>query len=478
MTVTDLSVGFAFVIAGWAATGPALQRALVGAVGPAWLAGSLFSSALSLHQALLAVALLTFPSGRLRNVPSVLISVCAVLVGCEFVPQLGVAGLFAGVAAVAFLTAWNEHAATYPVSAAAAIVAVLWFSWWSVRHAADTSPIFIYEATLIGVAAGFPLATRVSSWSRATAADRVLADVPVAGLPGLQLVLAAVLNDPGLRIDLGDDETRRLASKAGARIVSSQPATELRVLDGDQLLARILTTSRAVSDRLTARAIEMAVRLMVINHRLRQQQAQRLAELEASRSRLLAAADRERERIASRLRNEAGVHLEQARVEFAAGRPAADPELAELIDFAGSEVAAVADEVERIVDGVPPVALGAGQLRVAILLLAARIPVPVALDISGDTAADVAVETALFYVCSETLTNVAKHSTATNVEIDLHRQGPQIVLTVSDDGQGGADSAGSGLLGLADRLATVGGRITITSPSGAGTTIRATVPWR
>jgi signal transduction histidine kinase len=98
-------------------------------------------------------------------------------------------------------------------------------------------------------------------------------------------------------------------------------------------------------------------------------------------------------------------------------------------------------------------------------------------EVSGDVAADREAETALFYVCSEALTNVVKHAEASAVRVTLQRQPSALVLAVLDDGIGGADPSGAGLRGLSDRLASVEGRLQVQSTPGAGTRIEALIPW-
>ncbi len=477
LTVLDLAVGFAFALAALAAGGPQRERFLVGAIGLAWLAGSLSASALSLHQGALAVALLAFPGGKIRGALRLPLVVGAVLVAFELVPQLGVAALFGAIAAVSLAGADRSLIAkAYPAGAAFAVAAALGFAWWSAHRGDAFSPQRVYEITLIAIAVGFPIATRVVIRSRARLADRVLGDSRLVGVPGLQLVLSGVVGDPGLRIDLWDEQTGAYVEANATEPGVLQSETQLQVLDGDQLVARVITTSRAVADGPTAEAICNAVRLVAVNHRLRARQTQRLVELEASRARLVAAADRERERISNQLRTQAGALLQQARGELAAARSASNAELSELIDFAASEVAAVAEEMQRIVAGAAPVALGEGRLAEAITALAVASPAHVTLTIADDTAARPAVETTLFYVCSEALANVSKHSGATHVAVDMQRKGSQLELLVRDDGTGGADATGLGLQGLSDRLATLGGHLDVRSPVDGGTVIGALVP--
>ena len=384
LTALDLSVGLAFVVAAAGCAWTA-DRALACRGGRPGVVGGL-----AVH--LCAVASPGRAGGGVacvpgRQGPGSVATACscvgAVLVAFELVPQLAVAALFGAITAVSLASADRSVVAkAYPAGAAFAVAAVLGFAWWSAHRGDVFSPQRVYEIALLAVAVGFPIATRVVIWSRARLADRVLGDSRLAGLPGLQLVLSGVLGDPGLRIELCDEQTGAYVEATATEPEVMQSETQLQVLDGDQPLARVTTTSRAVADGPTADAIRNAVRLVAVNHRLRAQQTQRLVELEASRARLVAAADRERERISNQLRTQAGALLQQARSELAAARSASDAELAELIDFAASEVAAVAEEMQRIVAGAAPVALGEGRLAEAIAALAAASPVQVTLTIA------------------------------------------------------------------------------------------------
>jgi signal transduction histidine kinase len=465
LTLLDLAVGVAFVVASLAATGPALQRVLVAAVGAAWLIGSIFVSALSVHQAMLALALLAFPVGRIRGILRLLLGAGAFVIGAGVVPQLGLAAFFAAVGVGIYATVARTAVAAYPTFAAVAVAAILWFDWWSVQHGAVGSPLVSYECTLIAVAVGFAFATRIA----ARRVARRLGDAVVTGLPGLQLVLARVLDDPQLRIE-------RCAVDATDEVDVDREWVVVPVHAGGRLIARVMTKSSVTADRRTVDAIAAVVRLAVENGELQDQQMQRIAELEASRVRLLAAVDGERQQVAERLRSQASAYLQDALTELADAKPADHCELSDLIDFAASEVAAAAEEVDRIIAGTPPAALGSGGLPAAVAVLAARCTTPVTVHVDADAIADAAIETALFYVCSEALANASKYSGATHLVIDLHCRHDQLVLVLRDDGCGGADPAGSGLLGLTDRMAAVGGHLTVRSPVGRGTVITATVP--
>jgi signal transduction histidine kinase len=476
-TALDLAVGLTFVLASFLAIGSPSERLLIGAVGPAWLAGSVFGSARSLHQGILAVALLAFPTGRVPGLLRHALAFGAILVSCEIVPQLGVAALFATIAAVALASLPTPgRGSAYPAAASTSIAAALLFSWWALHRATLASPLVVYEITMLAVAVAFPLATRAAVRSRARLEDQVLGDARVAGLPGLRRVLAGVLDDPDLTIDLWDGRAHAYVDSGAGGLSRTRLQDGFPVFDGDQLLARVITTSPAFADGPTAAAVGAAVRLAVINHWLRDQQAQRIADLEASRARLLAASDRERERVASRLLAGPRASLEEAHCLLSTAGQVPDPELSALIVAAAQEVAAAADEVQRIVGGAPPTALGAGELRAAIEELAARCPMEVSLELAVDAAADATTETVLFYVCSEALANASKHSNATLVTIDLSCLDERLLLRVHDDGRGGADAQGSGLQGLADRAEAGGGTLDVSSPAGGGTTITALIP--
>jgi signal transduction histidine kinase len=112
----------------------------------------------------------------------------------------------------------------------------------------------------------------------------------------------------------------------------------------------------------------------------------------------------------------------------------------------------------------------------ALQALAEASPVPVTVAVADDAAGSQEAETALFYVCCEALANAVKHAEATRVTIAVERVHGGMVATVADDGRGGADPSGSGLQGLADRLAARNGRLRVGSPPGAGTTVIAVVP--
>ena len=481
LTAMDVAVGLAFVAAGAAAGGPLPERVLVAAVGPAWLAGSFLLAARSLHQVVLAVALVVFPSGRVRGLASWLLVGLAGLAGLQL-PQLGVAALFAAVAAVALARFRRDPvAAWYPAAAAIAVAAVLAASW-AAAHLRNgtfdpTLALLGYELVLLLVAVAFPLAVRAVMRARARLADRLLSDQRLAGLDGLAVVLGDVLGDRDLRVYRWNEGDDAYVDGCGQRVVPSGDRRWLTIGDLGRPVAAVAHRSSALDDPPTVAAVSSAVRLAVTHLRLQEEQQTRLQELEAARARIVAAADRQRERAAAALRDDVDVPLRTAHWELHAVRSVVrGPEASAAFEVVIQELEAARREIADLVAGTPPADLGDGRLRQALDALATTSPVPIVLVVADDATGGQVTETALFYVCSEALANAVKHAHATRVAITVKRLDGEIVATVSDDGRGGADPSGSGLQGLADRLAARNGRLRVDSPPGAGTTVIAMIP--
>jgi signal transduction histidine kinase len=116
-------------------------------------------------------------------------------------------------------------------------------------------------------------------------------------------------------------------------------------------------------------------------------------------------------------------------------------------------------------------------LDAALSALAGHCSVPVAVDVELDERLPDVIESAAYFVVAEALTNVAKHSVATEAYVGVRREGRMLVVEVTDNGIGGADAtAGTGLAGLAGRVAALDGRLTVQSPRGGGTRLRAEFP--
>jgi signal transduction histidine kinase len=165
------------------------------------------------------------------------------------------------------------------------------------------------------------------------------------------------------------------------------------------------------------------------------------------------------------------VTLKLARRALENGQDDARALLAEALDNAERATA----ELRELARGILPVALTQGGLRAGVDTLASRMPVPVEIDVSvGRLPA--AVEATAYFVVAEALTNVAKHARAAHAEVTARIQGGTLGVHVRDDGIGGARRNGSGLTGLTDRLAALGGELRVVSPADRGTLAAATIP--
>jgi signal transduction histidine kinase len=144
---------------------------------------------------------------------------------------------------------------------------------------------------------------------------------------------------------------------------------------------------------------------------------------------------------------------------------------------AADEVTATLTELREIARGLHPAALAEGGLRPALNALARRSPVPVHLEVGVDRRLPEPIELAAYYVVSEALTNTAKHADATTIDVRVETSADELRIRVRDDGRGGVDlTRGSGLVGLADRVEALGGRLALHSPVGTGTTVEIALP--
>ena len=136
-------------------------------------------------------------------------------------------------------------------------------------------------------------------------------------------------------------------------------------------------------------------------------------------------------------------------------------------------------DLQDISRGIHPAILSRGRLGPALKTLVRRSTVPVDLHLGVDRRLPDSVEVAAYYVVAESLTNAAKHAQASEVTVSVEADADDLRLSIRDDGLGGADSeGGSGLVGLRDRVEAVGGRLLVSSPLGAGTSLVATIPLR
>jgi signal transduction histidine kinase len=208
--------------------------------------------------------------------------------------------------------------------------------------------------------------------------------------------------------------------------------------------------------------------------------AQSHADLKASRARVVAAADETRRRIERDLHDGTQqrliyIGLQLREIEYAV--PHGLGQLKNQLTHVSRIVDETVTDLQEISRGLHPALLAKGGLSRALALLAGRSAIPVDLNISLDRRLPEHLEVSIYYIVSEALTNVAKHAHASRVSVDLIMTETAVRLCICDDGVGGADcTGGSGLVGLNDRVDSVGGDLDISSPVGEGTTLIAVIP--
>jgi signal transduction histidine kinase len=200
----------------------------------------------------------------------------------------------------------------------------------------------------------------------------------------------------------------------------------------------------------------------------------------AARARIVANGDETLRRIERALHDGSQQRLVTLALELQAVKsavPSERPDLLAQLSHLEDGLTAALEEIREIARGIHPAILSEGGLRLALNSLARRSALPVKLDLGPVHRLPEPVEVAAYYVVSEALANTVKHAHASHIHVELRVADHALHLCVRDDGAGGADpTRGSGLLGLKDRVETLGGRITVHSPRGAGTTLHVRLP--
>jgi signal transduction histidine kinase len=316
------------------------------------------------------------------------------------------------------------------------------------------------------------------------AVGELIARLGEAPRPGeLRDALADALGDPSLDLVYWLPGDRRFVDVAGRSYVLPEPGSGRAVTNVERdggTIAAIVYDGSLSGARDHVRAVGAAAALALENERLDAELRAKLEELRASRERMLRVGLEERRRLERNLHDGAQQRLVSLALSLRVARAKLhqDPSGAEtLLAGAGKELDAALDELRELARGLHPALLGERGLRTALETLAQRAPVPVELASVPSERLPEAVELAAYYVVSEALTNVAKYAAASRATVSVERDNGRVVVAVADDGVGGADpDLGSGLRGLADRVAVLEGRLEVESKPGRGTTVKASIP--
>lgn len=315
-----------------------------------------------------------------------------------------------------------------------------------------------------------------------SAIAQAIADVGDA--PSSQILrdaLAGALRDPSLRILTWDDNLGGYRDESGGLAplpVSSATATVTPVDTSGRRLAVLVHDPALDEDPALVSAGVAVTRFAIDNERLGLEISRQLEEVRASRARIVEAGDAERRRIERDLHD--GVQQRLVALAMALRRAGGDAEsesqAGQALRRGADEALAAVEEVRELARGIHPAVLTEAGLKPALQALADRSPVPV--DMELDLAPEVngtAAATA-YFVASEAFANIAKHAGAAMVRLTASTEDGQLTIRIEDDGVGGADAAGSGLRGLADRVSASGGTFGVYSGPGGGTTVSAVVP--
>jgi len=301
----------------------------------------------------------------------------------------------------------------------------------------------------------------------------------------LRPALAHALQDPSLEVVYWLPTLGWFADFEGQRVELPGPDSERAVsILGDPAapVAALVYDSSLVHEGQLLDTAAAAVNMALANARLQVQLRAQLEEVRQSRVRLVEAADSERQRVERDLHDGAQQQLVTLLLSMQVAKSEAlrhrDRGVANLIDANIASLKEALDELRELARGIHPTILTQAGLCPAIRSLAERCPIPVEVrDDLGDVRLAPPLEAALYFVGAEAITNAVKYSNGHRISVSIGRGSGFATIEVSDDGVGGADlSRGSGLRGLTDRVAAVGGRLIVDSDRPGGTTVHAEVP--
>jgi signal transduction histidine kinase len=366
------------------------------------------------------------------------------------------------------------------VIALVAMVASVVSSWYAPGHALASWVVF--SLALAAVPFAFLASLLGVRLRRAGAAGLIVRLGRVGDVAGLRVALADALHDPSLELAFWVPDRSGYVDAHGRPTAlpgAGRPTVATLVERDGRRIGALVHDAALRGDPELVEAVAAAAGLALENARLQAELRVRLAELEASRSRLVEAAAAERRRLERNLHD--GAQQRLVSVAFTLGlarsRLAADPAAAgSAMAEAQTGLTQALDELRRLSQGIHPGVLVERGLRAAIAELALTASVPVHVEWTAPDRLPEPVESAGYYVVAELLANAAKHAGPADVRIRVTAQGGTVTMTVSDDGAGGADAGrGTGLRGLADRVAALDGRMTVHSPAGEGTTVQVEV---
>lgn len=477
MTILDLLAGIGLVAVAFTLRRSAPLAALALGAGILWFLGDVAGPLVFAHRGPLTHLLLVYPGirGTRRSRLRTATVATAYLVSTVYpLGQLGAST--AAVCVLVVLCVWRNrlHWSIRPRSRRLAAVCAV--ALWGVLAVGaivrvlgspnDQALLAAYEIMIIAIAVALIVDQRYASWSPAMLAD-VSVDLGERGPRTMQEALGIALGDPALRIGLLSGD--RLVDEQGVPVSLAAGA------------GRVVTPLAEHGRRLGAIEHDAAVRLdpplqpplvalietALANAELQSEVADRIQDVQASRRRLITIADSERRALSGRIEDNVSSRLAKA------------TELICRLDDPADLLSRL-DAARRVVDdfgrGVHPRQLAEHGLAAAITELARSSSQPTDVDVAVGRLPS-AIENGAYFVVAEALANIAKHSGASRAAVTARVDDHRLIVTISDNGIGGARfRSGGGLAGLRDRLDIAGGALDITSSGTAGTTVHADIP--
>jgi len=305
----------------------------------------------------------------------------------------------------------------------------------------------------------------------------------IGGSASLVQAMRKALADPSLDVVFWSRPVGAYVSPNGERMNlpldgGRQSVTELRGEEGP--LAALIHDPALDEQQPLVDGVAAVARLAIENERLHAEVRAQLEEVRASRERIVRAGDDERRRVERNLHDGAQQRLVSLSIALTMAQTqlkTASPQAAATLTEAETELRLAIGELRELARGIHPAILGEAGLTSALEALGERSPVPVRVASAVRSRLSPLVEATAYFVAAEALTNVAKYASASSVELSVVEADGWLHLVVRDDGVGGADpDAGTGLRGLIDRVAAVGGRLSIESLTGRGTLVAADIP--
>jgi signal transduction histidine kinase len=502
--IPDLAVGWSLIGCGLVAsrrrpesrTGPLMAAtgftwflgiSNVGMAALAWVTAHL----MYLHRGPLVQLVLAYPSGRpgsrlVRGAVAVGYAAAVITpVWQSEVATILLAGLLLAVCAREYVRAVGgaRRARLIALQAAAGLSLVL-AGTAAARlllppEEASGALLVLNEVALCVLAGGLLAGLLVAPWQRAAVADLVveLGEVRSDTVRG---ELSRALGDPSLEIGYWLPDRALFVDAEGRVLALPTPGSGRSVTTVEregQPVAILVHDPAVLEDPGLLEAVASAAQLAAANARLRAEVQARVVELEMSRRRILAARDEERRRLEHRLREGAERRLGELADTLRRGRRFASGERTrDQMAHAEDQLARTLEELRRLAHGLHPHVLSEHGLAGALAVLAKDLSLPVDIKISDDQLPE-RVAVAVYFVCAEALTNVAKHAAAAHIAVAVTSSDGRVRVEIADDGIGGADPAhGSGLRGLADWVETFVGTLLVESTSGHGTRLAAEIP--